>query len=377
MIYSGAQVKPMKITEMRISFVQVETLGNLLRSRKPPTTPLRFLLNSSLFADQYQRPAGQVDVPWTANGYAPHFWNYYAPDPNDFKQHWRALVPLEYKLAVSLLPTWSGDAIARAYVYPWGIGLLLEISLKGDWEEDAAVDKALDVRRNGVAGLQPPDPFGNQLLNNLIQSFLDRIRQAAYGDGTQPGARSELFTIATVMEGSGAANVAITSGTVEHQRLEALAGWNTQWRQLNKLKPLSDNPPSDNTIRIKDPAPVSHIVYAKSRGRTVWFPQYFKSITKDDRLLIYHQNLTMAALQTESLCQLANDVARQIVNNQPQAHWSYCYSDCAQFAAGLLGRLCGGKQNTYRSDSLRHQIKTTYEESVNSLRAHFEMPNLT
>src|SRR5450631_1396946 len=196
----------MPITETRISFVQVEFLGAVLRARNPTSIPFSFLLSGPLFQAQYQQAvgySGNVDIPWATNGYAGHFWRYYTQDREGPKQYWRALVPLEYKLSVKVCPSWSGDGIAKAYLYPWGIGVLLEVSLKGKWNDDDAVSKAQDIRWLATASLQPGNQSagqpanqpGGKLLTDLMGALLESVRHDAYGVGTRPGTHSGLFTI--------------------------------------------------------------------------------------------------------------------------------------------------------------------------------------
>src|ERR1017187_118292 len=132
----------MRIKEVRISFIQVEFLGALLRSRQAPSIPFSFLLSGPLFQGQYTQALanrGPVNAPWAWEGYALVFWRYYLGITRSPKQQWRTLVPLEYQLATSISPSWSGKAIARAYLYPWGIGSLVDVSLTGLWSFDDAV----------------------------------------------------------------------------------------------------------------------------------------------------------------------------------------------------------------------------------------------
>ncbi len=369
----------MNIKEMRISFIQVEFLGPLLRSRRTPSIPFWFLLSGPLFQAQYAQvidnPSGDpgaLCVPWAGDGYAWNFWQYYnRSGRRGLKQDWRALVPLEYRLAATIKPSWAGEAIARTYLYPWGIGVVIDVSLTGLSGADDAVNRALEVRWSAKANVQLNDQTSDKSLTELVAALFDHVHRVAYGTGTSRGEHSELFTIVTAVDGEGASvDMPVASGGDDHKRLEALSGWNTKYKNLN-LKPLAEN-----TLGIKGQPPLAHILYGKRRGRTVWFPEYFTSNTEDNRLLIYHENLTMATIQTESLCQLVKDAANLLSSDDPVGQWSVAYGDCAQLAAGLLGRLHGGTLDIYRSKSLQHQIQTSYANAVNTLRVHFNMATL-
>jgi len=363
----------MQLKEIRLSLIQIELLGDFLLTRQPPSIPFSFLLKGPLFQGQYEQASSdRVRVPWGWEGYATVFWRYYRPKAQGLKETWRALVPLEYAIEAHIEALWQGYCKVRAYLYPWGIGALLDISLAGAWEPDEAVDKALELRSSGKAKVQLNGQEKERLLNDILSAALDEVRNEAYGEKVTRGQRSAPFTISTPYEGEGlSASTAVASGDEYHKRLEGLTGWNSQWRYLN-LKPLAGN-----NIDIKSQAPSAHILYGSRRGRTIWFPGYFRSASHDDRLRIYHENLTMATLQTESLCQLATHTSNLLMNNYPSGQWSISYDASARNSAGLLGRLYGGTLDTYRSKSLQHQIQTSYVDAVNTLRSHFNMPKLT
>jgi hypothetical protein len=365
------------IKEMRLSFIQVECLAEPLRRLQPPTIPFAFLLSGPLFEKQVQSltDAGPCFVPWRG-GYGKLFWQQYVHvDPPTSKDCWRALVPLNYELALPVTTLWpDGVGRVRSYLYPWGIGLVVDVTVTGSMELEAAVTQALSIWRSPKFHVDLPTVKRDSTLKDLIDLALNQIRTAVYGPGMGKGRTGELFSIATVVDADGGdENQAVPDGGDIHHALEGLTGWNPKFASL-KLDPLTGS-----TLDIKK-SPPGHVLYAGHRGRAAWFPGNFRSVpgTYPHTLVCYHQNLTMASLQTESLCRLAKDTAEAFANNQPLAVFSVAYRDCARLAAGRLGRLYGGI-DTYRSNSIRDQIKRSYKDAVDSMRGQAEppMPPLT
>jgi hypothetical protein len=149
--------------------------------------------------------------------------------------------------------------------------------------------------------------------------------------------------------------------------------WMQWWAGTRSGKTFSPVPLRITPSRSSSPPP-GHILYGGRRGRVVWFPGNFIGVAAyEHTLACYHQNLTMASLQTESLCRMAKDAADLVINNQPLSNCSVAYRTCAQLSAGILGRLYGGTFDTYRSNSVRDQIQRMYQNDVTALRTEFRM----
>jgi hypothetical protein len=364
----------MLITAMRVSFVQFELLASPLRAKPAPSIPFPFLLNGPDFRTQFAWPAaGPCRPPWQKD-YARSFWKYYAQFPRTSTQEiWRAMAPLEKPLSWSLKPSWEGDSLAKAFLYPWGIGILVDVSITGKMQFEDAINKAIEVRRSAVTSIQAATTSSSAPMTKLLGLLFDYVRAAAFGT-IDRGVTGGLFTVATIVDGEGDdLRQAIQQGSNLHKGLEGLVSWNNKWE---KIQPL---PLAANTVKTKGSAPANHLLYGNSRGRAVWFPEYFSSATGDDqdeRLPLYHQNLTMAALHTEGLCLLARDVAQQFDNNRTANDWSFAYADCAQRVAGILGRLYGGTMDTYRSGSVQNHIQGSFKDDVNTMRTGLGMKEL-
>ena len=359
---------------MRASFVQFEVLAGPLTTQTPPSIPFPFLLNGPGFRTQFvSATKGPCRPPWEKD-YARSFWQYYAQFPRlNTQEIWRAMVPLEYPLSWSLKPSWEGDSQAKAFLYPWGIGILVDVSITGKMQFDDAINKAVEVRRSALTTIQAATTSASASINKLLGSLFDHVRPIAFG-ATPKGVQGELFTVVTFVDGEGDDLApAIQQSSNVHKGLEGLVGWNNKW---NKSQPP---PLAASTLKIKGSAPANHLLYGNTRGRAVWFPEYFAGGVSDDpdeRLPLYHQNLTMAALHTESLCQMARDVANQFDNNRTTSDWSVAYAECATRVAGILGRLYGGTTDTYRSGSVQNHIQRSFKDTVNAMRTGLGMKEL-
>ena len=121
------------------------------------------------------------------------------------------------------------------------------------------------------------------------------------------------------------------------------------------------------------PAPPSHLLYGRKRGRVVWFPAAFTDETgRSGVLSCYHTNLVLASLQVESLGGLAAQTAVQRRNGE---HPTGTHREYVRRAVDLLGVLYGGvKDRTYRSWSPRRHIEQNdVVAEVNLLRDYFNL----
>lgn len=366
----------MKITELRFSFIQVECLSNPLSALERPDIPFDFLLSGPDYQQQFASAItglGQCQAPWRG-GYGKLFWKYYIQKkPAAPKDLWRALVPLRYELGDVIAADWlPGKAVARAYLYPWGIGLVVDVAASGSLTLGEAAKLAFQVERLNKYKTSLGGAEQHVALNRLFEILLGAIRAKVYGDTASAGRSGAMFSIVTVIDAADAdATQPPPEGLELHKTMDGLVNWNTLY-QTTTPKKLEDS-----RIETKE-GPPGHVLYGGRRGRLVWFPGSFRSVASyENTLTCYHQNLTVASLQTESLCRLAKDAADRLVGSPSLANSSVAYRNCAQLAAGLLGRLYGGTFDTYRSHSLRDQIDKVYKDEVNAVRNSFnKMPQL-
>lgn len=366
----------MKITDMKFSFVQVECLTEPLRALNPPTIPFDFLLSGPRYEQQFAdaiKGSGKCKPPWRG-GYGRLFWQrYIQKKPASSKDLWRAMVPLYYELGDIVSADWlDGKAAAKAYLYPWGVGLVVDVAAAGSLTTEEAVQLGFQVERSNkykvaVGGKQQEVP-----LTGLVEVLLAAIRSNVYGPATAAGQTGEMFSIVTVLDAEDVDDKEpLVEGSDLHHALEGLVNWNVHWKTTQPKKL------DQRKIETKQ-APPSHVLYGGRRGRLVWFPGSFRrNAVYANTLTCYHQNLTVASLQTESLCRLVKETGDRLAINPSLADTSVAYQTCAQLAAGLLGRLYGGTSDTYRSHSIRDQIAKVYRDPVSSVRKHFKMPELT
>jgi hypothetical protein len=367
------------IKEIRLSFIHLETLTAPLCSLSTPDIPYKFLLSEPLYQTQLANilsGSGLQRMPWY-DGAGKLFWFYYLEKKGASyvkpKDAWRALVPLESDIDGTISGAWvPGMVKLWGYLYPWGIGLIADVQAQSSWSLDLAVELAFQVRRLNKYDWTVNGITKQFSLNALMDAVIAAMRAKAYGPQATAGQTGEIFSLVTVLDADGIdATTPVENKQELHRALEALTGWSQFWKTI-ELKELSEG-----QIEIKQ-SPSSHVLYGGRRGRMVWFPAAFKgAVTYTESLSCYHQNLMAAILQTESLCRLAQAAAKQLAAGQTLGDFSVTYTNCLRLAVGTLGRLYGGTLDTYRSHSVRDQIKRTYLDSVNAVRSAMGMPALS
>lgn len=361
------QVNSITVNEIRISLIQFMPAMALLRSMKPALIPFSFLLSASKFQAKFadaMNGDGELRAPWR-DSYGKLFWARYFPkESRTTDEAWRLLAPLDYDFEQKdVAPTLSDcDVQIRTYLYPWGIGLIVDFGCPGPKPLFDIVDHAFEIQHKA---------------QGMMQAILKGVRTAVYADATNEKA-GDLFSVVTVTDATGVLSDTAVEPTGDIRRaLEALAGWNPTWRK-NKL-----DPQITSSINIRQ-SPPGHILYGDDRGRVVWFPEEFRG-TPPGRyphtLSCYHQNLTIGSLHAESLCQMAQDASAQWQLKHSLTSFSGTYVECARLAAGILGRLHGRREgsvnrkkpDTYRSGSLRTQI-LVYKDDINTVRTNLLIP---
>jgi hypothetical protein len=362
----------MKINTLRLSFISMEIFTQPLRSLKPTPIPFSFLLSGPLLEGKLAEALngqGPFDRPLRGK-YGKLFWSrYLAKRPATTKDLWRGLVPLSYQLDLAVAPTKQIlESEVRVYLYPWGIGAIIDMEIGATLELDEAASLAQALRYSEKFDLTLKGSQREVSLKGFMDFCLGVVREQAYGPNYPQGEQTEMFTVASVLDADGTdPTQPVVSDSDLHRALEAMCGWNPLWKSL-KLNPLAES-----SIEIKQ-SPGGHLLYGGRRGRVVWFPGSFQSVGPNPHTLsCYHRNLSVAALHVESLCRICKDAADAIEASQPLANFSTAYRACAQYAAGILGRLYGGTFDTYRSHSISQQIAKMYKDPVNATRKQFGM----
>jgi hypothetical protein len=364
-----------KIHAIRISFIQIESISGPLQATKTPAIPFSFLLSGPMFQEQYNTAAnngGSLQIPWS-HGYGKLFWQFYVRNnAKGVKDYWRAVIPLEFRVEAAAKAAWlKGEVRLRAYLYPWGIGVVADIRTELHADLVAATTEAVQIRKAQRFQVEIDKISRDLNLEGMLAFVRERVRAAAYGPSMATGQPGDIFSIATVTDGEGVdPDTPVSQAGDLHKSLVRLTTW-------NPLLSPQLGPIGESCLHVKGGS-AGHVLFAARRGRTVWFPGHFESVADyKPRLACYHQNLTMASLQTEALCRMVKDAAEQIQANTPPTSLSVAYSDCSQFAAGILGRLFGpNNYDIYRSFSVRSQIADTYKDDVNSVRRKFNQPDL-
>ncbi len=365
----------MNISEIRFTFLQVECLASPLRALRPPNIPFEFLLSGPRYQLEFAEAieGGSDCLPPWRDGFGKLFWRFYLYKvPPSAKDARRAMAPFYLPLRNKIAADWlRGKAGARAYLYPWGIGLVFDVSATGLFTLDEAVGLGFQAQRLGKYRIDINGAEKETGLKGLCDTLRTAVRSKAFGPDIAAGNASEMFSVVTILDADeGDAAEAVAEGSDLHRALDALARWNTLYK---KTRPKDLN---EARIEIKT-SPEGHLLYGGPRGRCVWFPGNFVSQALYRRtLLCYHQNLTMASLQTESLCRLAKDAAEILQSGQSLAASSLAYQECSRLAAGALGRLYGGTFETYRSHSIRAQIGALYKDPVDTIRKYYAMDEL-
>jgi hypothetical protein len=368
----------MKITNLRFSFIQAGCASDALSSLNPPPVRFSFLLSAPAYQQRFTEASQAYDKherirpPWRY-GFGKLFWKYYIQkNTARAKDLWRMMVPLYYDLGAVITADWlNGTIAARTYLYPWGIGLVLDIIVEGSFSVDEAANLGFQVDRLNKYKVTLEGGVQKELpLKGLMEFLLTSMYTEALNVPVAARA-SELFSIVTVLNAEDAdPKQPLKEGGDLNEMMEAMVDWNPLFKSI----PL---PKLDSSkIDIKN-SPAGHILFGGRRGRFVWYPGNFRSkVGSPNRLNCYHQNLTVASLQTESLCQFAQDISERLDGDGSLVNTSVTYQSCAQLTAGILGRMYGGASDIYRSGSIRSQIAKSYIPAVAAVRQYFKMSQL-
>jgi hypothetical protein len=321
-------------------------------------------------------PANQgLGRPWVIPPGQP-FWSHYLEgtslDRVSPNQAWRALVPFRRRLDVHIeLPKWPVRVVPHGFFYPHGVGLVLDITMKGEATLEATIDRSMAFMNGEPLDLTRPRSgrqsvalpvAASTIMDALSSEFLDR-------EYTDNKALSAPFSVFTVVSGGADTPVAGPATDPEvHKALDGLVSWNHQWRVTSPASLADSALPLGR-------APAEHALYGATRGRAVWFPYDFTIGTPPQRTLgTFHRDLVLTSLQIESLVGFMQATTDYLAAGNPRLQ--AVHGDCARPIAGLLGRLYGQAKN-FPSPSPRYQIKqNNYEPTIDQVRGYFNLPPL-
>jgi hypothetical protein len=340
--------------------------------------------------EQMRLKPGELTIPWFKRH---HFWENYLGqrklDGVSGEVAWAFRVPFRIASPAKVLavsPPLVHVAV-EGYLYLHGVAVVLRATLSQPLPLYDMVDAAFDVMNQTEFkqirwsnGTMSPHPL---TFKGLAVKTLDYLTNLVINSPDDLESRlCEPFTVATIIRGGGldlerlrnrfqqqiqllddplAAQIAILEPKIHHA-CEGLASWNPAWR-TNVAHPACETA-LDFKGQTTQPG---YMLYGLKRGRVVWFPGYFMSTKPLHRLGCYHSNLTVGSLQTDSLLELVRLAEGWLAN-----HSAFRASDKDIVKRGviLLSNLYGGANTSYRSWSLRQQIKDSgLLGLINRLRA--------
>ena len=415
-----------RIQDIKLSFLWIETLPELLDSGKLKNAPMSFLRTGGAYAQVFDRlrrgesgPNG-LELPWHTPRYeeavkaaqklakemAPddppdamkiaetaaalyrdkrdlllrrqRFWTgclqRLGTDPLTGRNAWRNLIPLRGKPPFKAQPRWEAElpVTLEGFFYPHGIGFVVTAQTWGAFSLEQTVDLAYTLRRNGRYDLRGPGYEHRKeiSLDEVAETGLKTLREMALGPGAAPGIPfdQDPYSLVTIQRASGKDSDAEPVEFQElHQALNAMSRWPPNWRKAN-LPAFQEA-----TREAQKDAAVSCVLYITRRGQIIWCPDRFGGApgTETD-LPCYHRNQLLAALHVESLSGLASVGAEAVKEKRVNMLPPTLY-DCIKYAAGILGTMYGGERKlTYASLSIpRHIEMNDRKDDVEQIRQEF------
>ncbi len=359
------------IKNFRISYIHGITFLDFKPATALPAYHNFFVMAKSAPEYDLYRGKRYWRLPWpkTRRGHQKFWERYLDVSLDNLEKSERALnflVPFRIRLA-RISADWlkPGRAYMYGYQYPHRAVVVINISAENNegYTPDELIDHAVKIRTNGLYRVEwLNNRAESQLtLKNLAYEALDRLLSLLQNDSQLRKDDPDPFTIATVIKGDFDPDEftknLITNGPIHQmlftlctgQKRRKLPDDDCKHRQIKKLG--SDALPSD-------------ILYGRYRARAGWFPQRFSQSDKKFPLRCYHNNLTFASMQTDSLL-----AAVRLADEKLQQNLSIAgLAKIAKPAAALLGPLYGpSPKKIYQSYSVREQIRHELR-AVNNVR---------
>lgn len=351
-----------EIGALRVSLISTETLPGMLTAN-PPTGAVATLSQHDPYIKAFSdatNGVGPLTLPWptgaTARGLH-YFWYFYlkrqTPDTVQAETAWRRLLP--FRLEAKRLKSTQGQPPAQAsvetYSYPHGNAAVATLTIPGPLPLDGAVDKLVAAATNwtyteGANG----SPTPGDRLSVVMSSCLDRAAVARLGTGPRDSdPYGDTFSVSAVVQGQGLdPTLPVPAGGPVHQAIDACCTLQPTWRTL-QLPPIEE---------AKVPTTLGAagtILYARRHARMMWFPDLFtfQSDPPIHKIGCFHRNLSLAAMQTQSLLGLARWADESAAAG---GSLSFETGTLVRNSAALLGMIYGGATDVYQSRSLSRQI---------------------
>ncbi|MCX6583711.1 MAG: hypothetical protein NT166_26345 [Candidatus Aminicenantes bacterium] len=358
------------LNEFRLSFIWVKGFSNLVKDG----APMDFFNYIEDYVSEFQKAktaeteSSQWKLPWI-HWQGKNFWRKYLGFQNlnevEALKALEFIVPM-YAPSASLVKKIQSSGCrmkAEGFFYPYSVALVINVTVEGSLSIKEMLEQAKKIREDRKYVVNWSDGSEDTLeLQPFASKALDKLWKIAYGKQEEAmPAVDDPFTIATVISGTGDLGENVFPGSELHRMLVGLC-------TFQRLSEGDGVHPLDDTTRLKLKASQmfsnSNIIYGLRHSRAIWFPCYIKSVEKKIRKLgCYHRNLTFATLQTESLV----STIRTLINNQNNN--SPALRQKGINAAQILGLMYEGKDETYKSWSIRKQIDDNdYMNIINQAR---------
>jgi hypothetical protein len=329
--------------------------------------------------DRARHGGGTWTLPWRADDPDRNrFWRTYLERATlqsvSGEQAWRHLMPLRAQPLVQIVPQDLAptarpvQSAVAGLGYPHGAGVIVMLTFRTSSPLEEMVDTVIAARQSRYQVTWLRDGSQQVLsLDDLATRLLNRLLEELAGHADVPPIRTgEPLTVATVIDGSGVDPTHdLTPGDALHHALAGLATLHPRWKRHPRI-------PLDTTTRLpikENQLDRGDLLYATETSRVIWFPSYFRENLYAQRrcyhLGHYHRNITLATMQTSSLLDLIRRAVATL-DRYPQQPLDLEESARVKYAAGLLGRLYGGR-GAYATWAVRHQI-APYADLVSRIR---------
>lgn len=360
----------MTLDALRISFIYGRTAIGPLASDGAGPRP--YPVDRDAYAERFETPPEQADGGKPARPWPPFerqaVWESYLGVEHGLanvsaRKAYANLVPLRF-VVLPEPTTGAPDTriLAEAFVYPWGIALVLTLTMTAGWAASGALADAAVALRHGAFAA---DDVGPVTLDVLADTLLERLCGDVFGDAASRRWNAEPFTISTLLHARGPADAFFPDQPGVHQLLHALSTFSRTYgtEQLGTV--------AEHRVAGRKAPPAGHEVYGTRRGRAVWGPQHFTRPRGHVRTLgCQHRNLVLASTQVESLAALVLAARRCLGEGE---ELGLLLRAQTKFAVGALARFYDGK-SSYRTGSVRQQIVANeWLEPINAVRDELGM----
>jgi hypothetical protein len=277
---------------------------------------------------------------------------------------WQALAPVGLAKPLAKITTADGPCgEIVGYMAPQAFAVVANFKIAGAFVAEDWVDRCQALHRGRVDVAFGDEPAVSMTLTDAADRSRALLR-SWLGYGEAEHVLGEAFSVATPFKGDGVSGETAPEPAYL-QWAHAVSGWPDAWRQV------AFDPAGIIPQRQRDKTPCD-FMYGTKRGRTLWMPSRFlpRSAAKPiNTLSCYHHNMTFAALQVEMLLEFVRALGTS--DETTRLAWS----PASRRAAGLLGRLHGGTDKIYRSNSIARHIRDSgLTDKINALRDLYNMP---